>query len=325
MFIPFYTQTNGFRTENPDFRSFGDFRSSGYQTTQPYWADLRPYDYSFNRTMGRDYNYVPTGEGYGESRPRGFSAQPYWTDYSFRPTMGRDYNYAPTGEGYGEFRPRGYSAQSYGTDFRPYGYSFNRTMGRDYSFAPTGEGYGEFRGGDFTYRRNEMPSYSSPAYEQGWGGEGGFEGFRSPYYGDFRPYNYYGNYQPMGMGRESQGEYGPLANFAETPDANLMVVELPGIDCKDLNLQVSGNTLILTAVRHPFWQNGGSAFYYHTTEGRFGTMRRYFQLPYGISPAQIQASFINGILTVMLPKPSMGQGGGTHQGMPVSNVMINNG
>ncbi|HBN08189.1 MAG TPA: hypothetical protein DD435_05950, partial [Cyanobacteria bacterium UBA8530] len=269
--------------------------------TQPYGTDFRP--------MGREY------ENYGDFRPRSYGTQFYGSD--FRP-MGREY------ENFGDFRPRSYGAQSYGTDYRPYGYSYNRT-GREYGFAPTNEGYGEFRGTDFSYRRNEMPIYSSPSYEQGWGGEGGFEGFRAPYYGDFRPYNYYGNYQPTGMGRESQGEYGPLANFAETPDANLMVVELPGIDCKDLNLQVSGNTLILTAVRHPFWQNGGSAFYYHTTEGRFGTMRRYFQLPYGISPAQIQASFVNGILTVMLPKPSMGQGGGTHQGMPVSNVMINNG
>lgn len=111
----------------------------------------------------------------------------------------------------------------------------------------------------------------------------------------------------------------PALNVAETPDAHLLVVELPGVDVRDVSLQVAGNQLVLTAFRKPIWNNGTVTLGYHATEGRFGTLRRVFQVPAGYPTSQIQASFVNGQLTIVLPKSGVPMGAT----MPTANIAIN--
>lgn len=111
----------------------------------------------------------------------------------------------------------------------------------------------------------------------------------------------------------------PAVNTAETPDAHLLVIELPGVDVRDVTLQVAGNQLILTAFRKPIWNNGTVTVGYHATEGRFGTLRRVFHLPVGYPASQIQANFVNGQITIVLPKAAVPMGSGA----PAANVAIN--
>lgn len=111
----------------------------------------------------------------------------------------------------------------------------------------------------------------------------------------------------------------PAVNTAETPDAHLLVIELPGVDVRDITLQVAGNQLILTAFRKPIWNNGTVTVGYHATEGRFGTLRRVFPLPPGYPSSQIQANFVNGQITIVLPKAAVPMGAG----VPAANVAIN--
>ncbi len=111
----------------------------------------------------------------------------------------------------------------------------------------------------------------------------------------------------------------PQVNCAETPDAHLLVVELPGVDVRDISLQVAGNQLILTAFRKPIWNNGTVTVGYYSTEGRFGTLRRVFHLPAGYPASQIQANFVNGQITIVLPKAAAPMGAAA----PAANVAIN--
>ncbi len=109
----------------------------------------------------------------------------------------------------------------------------------------------------------------------------------------------------------------PAVNSAETPDAFLLVVELPGVDLKDVNLQIHGSSLVLNAFRRPTWSNGTVTVNYHFAEGRFGTLRRVLPLPVGVLPGQIQANFLNGLLTIVLPKSGSGAS------LPQASIVIN--
>lgn len=119
-------------------------------------------------------------------------------------------------------------------------------------------------------------------------------------------------------GTEGGYQQSPVCNFAETQDAYLFVIELPGVDLKDISLQLHGATLVLTAFRRPTWSNGTVTVNYHLAEGRFGTLRRVLPLPAGILPGQIQANYINGMLTVLLPRT--GASAGT---LPQASIVIN--
>jgi len=110
----------------------------------------------------------------------------------------------------------------------------------------------------------------------------------------------------------------PATNWAEAPDAYLLVVELPGVDLKDINLQILGSSLVLNAYRRPTWSNGSVTVNYHFTEGRFGTLRRHLPLPVGVLPGQIQANFVNGLLTILIPKSAA-----SANQVPQASIVIN--
>lgn len=113
----------------------------------------------------------------------------------------------------------------------------------------------------------------------------------------------------------------PPANFAETADAYLVAVELPGIDIKDMTLQIIGQQMELTAFRKPIWTAGPNPTGFTVTEGRFGTMRRVITLPADANVAGIQAQCGQGLLTITVPKAS--NAASRHSGAAVANITIN--
>lgn len=94
----------------------------------------------------------------------------------------------------------------------------------------------------------------------------------------------------------------PRANVAETAEATLITVELPGVELGQLSLEIRGNYLVLSGFRHPGGQLGNSFAIYQWTEGRFGSFRWICPLPVNVHPGQIQATFANGLLSIVLPK-----------------------
>ena len=79
-----------------------------------------------------------------------------------------------------------------------------------------------------------------------------------------------------------------------------MRAELPGVDPKEIDISATPDSITLRGERTvPSVSNEVS---YHQREREFGTFRRVINLPIKINTDKINASYKNGILTVILPK-----------------------
>lgn len=93
----------------------------------------------------------------------------------------------------------------------------------------------------------------------------------------------------------------PAMNVAETSDAFRLAFELPGVDEKDINVQVDGGQLVVSAERR-FETEKTEGAEYHRVEHRYGSFARSLALPKDVRADAITASFRNGVLTVVVPK-----------------------
>lgn len=96
-----------------------------------------------------------------------------------------------------------------------------------------------------------------------------------------------------------EGFLAPAIDIEETSDEYLVSTDLPGVKKEDINIECSGNQLMISAERK-----------YETVEGRkqdrrerfYGSYCRSFTLPAGSDPEKIEAAFENGVLTVHVHK-----------------------
>ena len=184
--------------------------------------------------------------------------------------------------------------------------------------------------------------YSAPIGTSGFAPNGfyGQTGFYapSPYYAHsnfFAPSYYaqgiYGQQgQTAGHFNQSagfQGHFVPKANFAETPEATIVTIELPGVELNQVSLSIQGNALVLDGVRQPGGLLGNQMVTYQATEGRFGSFRWACAIPNGTMAPQIEAICRNGLLTIVLPKATaqVGIAGLAQAGIsaaPVAQIVI---
>ncbi len=91
----------------------------------------------------------------------------------------------------------------------------------------------------------------------------------------------------------------PALVVKENGDKIIVEAELPGINPQDLDINVHGNTLILSGERKPDKVEDAS---YHRRERKWGSFRKAITLPDEVSPDAVQAECKNGVLTIVLPK-----------------------
>lgn len=285
--------------------------------------------------------FHPAYAGFGQDGIRHDLNRLYYNDYTRQAMVDPQFYGAPYLSAYNTVAPLSYSPNAYFPPsyqmpaYQPYdpryGYARPYDLNRPSEYARS---YEYARPYDFRSYEYARP-YEFRSYE-----------FARPY--DFRPYDFSRSYEtvrpqeagfarsydpslpyargvePMARPIESLPAMGteaftvPSVNSAETPDAYLIVVELPGVDLKDVNLQIHGSSLVLNAFRRPTWSNGTVTVNYHFAEGRFGTLRRVLPLPAGVLPGQIQANFLNGLLTIVLPKVANGA-----SSVPQASIVIN--
>lgn len=89
-------------------------------------------------------------------------------------------------------------------------------------------------------------------------------------------------------------------DISETDSEYEVSVELPGIDEKDIDLDVSEGMLTLRANKRE--EREEKKKNYHLTERSYGSVRRSFRVPEGIDVGKIKANFAKGVLHVKLPK-----------------------
>jgi HSP20 family protein len=98
----------------------------------------------------------------------------------------------------------------------------------------------------------------------------------------------------------SFGLAAPAIDVSEDETAYKISAELPGLEAKDLDVSISGDTLLIKGEKRQEKEQKDKN--YHLTERAYGSFRRAFALPDGVARDKIAADLSKGVLTVTLPK-----------------------
>lgn len=93
----------------------------------------------------------------------------------------------------------------------------------------------------------------------------------------------------------------PSADISEDENSYQVTVDLPGIPKDDINLSVSGNTLILRAERNEKKEEKKKKNYYKL-ERAVGFFERQFTFNHDIDESKVSATYKDGVLEINLPK-----------------------
>jgi len=92
----------------------------------------------------------------------------------------------------------------------------------------------------------------------------------------------------------------PAVDVSETGDKITVKAEIPGMEAKDIEISMVGDTLTLKgekkAEREEKEEN------YHMVERSYGSFSRTMKLPATVDADKVEATYKNGVLTVVLPK-----------------------
>ena len=103
-----------------------------------------------------------------------------------------------------------------------------------------------------------------------------------------------------GFGAQRNPGVFPATNVSESDESLLIRAELPGVRPDDLEVTVEGNTLTLAGKRDTL--AGSEDVSFHRREREWGTFRRSLTIPVRVESDKVEARFVDGILTVELPK-----------------------
>ena len=93
----------------------------------------------------------------------------------------------------------------------------------------------------------------------------------------------------------------PAMDLVETDEDLVLRADLPGLDRDDIEIVVKDSTLTVSGERKSEHEEKGEGFY--RVERAFGGFSRSLDLPRGIEPDAVRASFDKGVLEVRIPKP----------------------
>ena len=99
---------------------------------------------------------------------------------------------------------------------------------------------------------------------------------------------------------EAVGEWAPKLDFSETKDAYLVKAEVPGVEQKDISVQIQNQVLTLKGEKHKEKEEKDEK--YHRVERSWGAFTRTLALPMGVETEKVSATFKDGLLTIKLPK-----------------------
>ncbi len=97
-----------------------------------------------------------------------------------------------------------------------------------------------------------------------------------------------------------EGTWGPRLDLAESDKEVTIRAELPGIDPDDVEINVTDNVLTLRGEKKR--EHEEKERDYHYVERQYGNFHRSVQLPAGVDPDKVEASYKNGVLTVTIAK-----------------------
>jgi HSP20 family protein len=105
--------------------------------------------------------------------------------------------------------------------------------------------------------------------------------------------------EPFWRGELTFGK-APAVDIAEHDKEYEVTAELPGMDEKDIDVKFADGALTIKGEKKEEKEEKKKDYY--LSERRFGSFQRSFRVPEGVDADKIDASFKNGVLTVVLPK-----------------------
>jgi HSP20 family protein len=102
----------------------------------------------------------------------------------------------------------------------------------------------------------------------------------------------------MGSSTAGMGSYPPVNVFQQKDDF-VAVIELPGVDRNDLQIEAKENTIRISGKKVSNYAQGASV---HRRERVFGVFDRTFSLPVDIDTEAIRAEYRDGVLALFIPR-----------------------
>ena len=99
---------------------------------------------------------------------------------------------------------------------------------------------------------------------------------------------------------QPSGGLGIPVDLLEQGDALVVKASLPGVKPEDVDVQIQQNVLMITGQHHEEQERQQGR--YHLAERRTGRFSRAIALPAAVDANACEATFVDGVLTLTLPK-----------------------
>ncbi len=108
---------------------------------------------------------------------------------------------------------------------------------------------------------------------------------------------------PSGQASEEASacnSWAPAVNILEKEDNIIITADLPGLKAEDVEVTIENSVLTVKGERT--FGEAAEGETYHRLERNYGPFERNFKVPNSVDPKKIEAQFVNGEMTVNLPK-----------------------
>jgi len=96
------------------------------------------------------------------------------------------------------------------------------------------------------------------------------------------------------------GQWVPVVDILEEDQEFVVKAELPGMESKDLDIQIQENILTIRGEKHLDQEVQKDR--YHRIERSYGSFQRSFTLPNIVDQEKVKAKFKDGLLEIKIPK-----------------------
>lgn len=103
-----------------------------------------------------------------------------------------------------------------------------------------------------------------------------------------------------GHGRKGALDFSPSVNVSETDKEVRVSAELPGMDEKDVTVELENDALVVRGEKKSEHEEKKGSW--HRMESSYGSFHRVIPLPVRVDTGSAKARFKKGVLTVVLPK-----------------------
>ncbi len=108
---------------------------------------------------------------------------------------------------------------------------------------------------------------------------------------------------PFGATESELGwTWSPTADVVEESGQYLVTMDIPGVDPKNIDISLEGDTLTVRGERSQERQVGQESESYQRRERFYGSFYRRFTLPDTADPDSVKAEYHNGVLKLTIPK-----------------------